>query len=899
MIKKWLYRLAVPLAKAFLSLRYRVTISGLEVLKGPKVKRGGTLFLANHTSLIDPPLVMLALAPKIKPRPLAVDYIFRIPLVKTLLGLVGAIELPNFETSVNTLKQAQADRAFSHIATALKGHEDFLIFPSGRLKTSAKEILGGASAVHRLLHDAPDTNLILIRISGLWGSSLSRALTGQVPSLPSIAWQGIKAVFFNLVFFTPRRHVHLELCNVSQEFPYAASKLEQNQYLESWYNQPYPQGEPLYLVASSRWTGTLPSVTSQQQEKLNTSSLPPKLLDGVLEEVARITKRNKDSLDVSMDLASDLGLDSLDLAELLVAVEEKYNCPSLAPGQVQTIASLAAIAAGLDTPKNLIATPTAKEERLWETPRHPLCPPKVETTVPEQFLTTSYNLKNHIACADAPSGTEVTYHAMRLGTIALANAIATMPGDRIGILLPATPAAYSTIIATQLAGKIPVMINWTLGRKYLDAITEQTDIQVILTSWKFLDKLDNVDLQSLEKLLVCLEDVKENLSWKVRVTSYLLAKKPAKEVLKSFSATPLQKIAVILFTSGTEAAPKGVPLTHHNLLSNIAAALQAVPLTEKDILCGMLPPFHSFGFTVTGLLPLLVGMRVLFSPNPTDSRSIVTSIRRWHVTLLCTAPTFLSRMLRIATPEDLATLRLVVTGAEKAPEDLFEKVAALNPKATMIEGYGITECSPILTINLPHLPKKGVGRPLPGVRLQIARLDGSSPCDIGEVGVVLAQGPSIFQGYWQRPKEVGFITFQNSLWYNTGDLGYLDEQGALTLEGRLKRFVKIGGEMVNLLALEETLTKAIKEPASQEDGTPKLAVIAQEEAGKKTRLLLATTTDMSLEEANGHLRTAGFSNLARLAAVIKIPALPLLGSGKIDYRSILAIIAEKNIKVDA
>lgn len=252
----------------------------------------------------------------------------------------------------------------------------------------------------------------------------------------------------------------------------------------------------------------------------------------------------------------------------------------------------------------------------------------------------------------------------------------------------------------------------------------------------------------------------------------------------------------------------------------------------------------------------------------------------------------------MATFEDLCTLRLIVTGAEKAPEELFEKVAALVPQASMIEGYGITECSPILTINRLGVQRKGVGKPLPGVHLQVARPDGSAPCEVGEVGVVLARGPSIFQGYWQRPKEVGFITFQGVLWYNTGDLGYLDSQGALTLEGRLKRFVKIGGEMVNLLALEEVLAKAIQDP-SQEDKLACLAVIAQEEAGKKTRLFLITTLDLSLDEANRHLRAAGFSNLARLSAIITIPVLPLLGSGKVDYQSLYHLIDDKTPKVNS
>ena len=278
--------------------------------------------------------------------------------------------------------------------------------------------------------------------------------------------------------------------------------------------------------------------------------------------------------------------------------------------------------------------------------------------------------------------------------------------------------------------------------------------------------------------------------------------------MKMFGIDKVKKsdpAVVLLFTSGTESMPKGVPLSQQNILSNLRAALKAVEAFSDDVIYGILPPFHSFGFTVSGILGLLSGVRVFYFPNPTDGTKLARNFARWHVTIMCGAPTFIKGMLKAATAEDIRTMRLCVTGAEKAPPELFKMLADLGKPGILMEGYGITECSPVLTMNPPDSDSKGVGKALPGIELCVVHPETEKLLPIGERGLILAKGPNVFNGYLNPGLSSPFATINGERWYKTGDLGYLDDKGFLTLSGRMKRFVKIGGEMVSLASLEEAL----------------------------------------------------------------------------------------------
>ena len=333
--------------------------------------------------------------------------------------------------------------------------------------------------------------------------------------------------------------------------------------------------------------------------------------------------------------------------------------------------------------------------------------------------------------------------------------------------------------------------------------------------------------------------------------------------------------------------PKGVPLSHKNIISNEYSAMQCIHLTEKDILFGVLPPFHSFGFSVAGLFPLLAGIKVAYYPDPTDGFALAKEIERWKITLFCAAPSFLKGLLHAASKNQLATVRLFITGAEKASEELFEKVKKLGKNKILVEGYGITECSPILTLNRPNLPAVGVGQLVPGVEFCTIHHETSELLDSHSEGEICVRGPNVFAGYLNNPKSP-FIEIHGKKWYRTGDLGYMDQRGNVILSGRLKRFAKIGGEMVSLGSIEEIISKAFRPKANEE--LPYLAVCTKEKEEAKSALILFTTLEINTQQVNDTLLNAGFSRLIKIADIQKLNEIPLTGTGKTDYRLLQTMI---------
>lgn len=284
-------------------------------------------------------------------------------------------------------------------------------------------------------------------------------------------------------------------------------------------------------------------------------------------------------------------------------------------------------------------------------------------------------MKNQTACVDAVSGI-LSYRRLKLGALILADKFREVPGDRIGIMLPSSIGASLAVLAVLLAGKVPVMINWTAGVKALDHALEISNIKAVITSERFLDRLENGELGKIEEIFLFLEHLRATITLKDKLKGLFRSYRSAASLLKTLKLSHIKASdpAVLLFTSGTETLPKGVPLSHANILSNQAAALSCVNLQSNDILYCVLPPFHSFGFSVTGLLPLLAGLRASYAPDPTDSHGMAHDIERWQPTLFCCAPSFIRALFRIADPQKIQSLRLVVSGAEKTPQELFDYV---------------------------------------------------------------------------------------------------------------------------------------------------------------------------------------------------------------------------------
>lgn len=879
--------------------RYRVKITGLDKLNSASLpKKGGVLFLPNHPAIfVDPTLVTLALWPKFPIRPMIVEYMYYHPLINPMMRFLDALPIPNFVNSSNSLKKRKSELMVEKVAESLKNGENFLIYPAGKTKQTGYEAIGGASAVPRILNLVPEANVVLVRTKGLWGSSFSRAQTGGPAPMFQVLKKGIGHVFKNLLVFTPRRSVELIFEPAPADFPQAGTKMEINRWLEKYYNKPDglsqqngdEPGDSLILVPYSMWSRKLPTISPKsggQLESVDVANIPEDILKKCFKKIAVIAEVEPAALKGDMTLAQDLGMDSLDIAEVAAFLQEDYGLGGIPFSELTTINKVAAIAA-----KKVAVEEEEEEESShagkWKLPpgeRKQVFIEKGET-IPEVFLNVCDARGNQPAIADLRSGT-LSYNQFKMRALLVADYIRTLPGKYIGILLPASVGAEVLIMATQLAGKIPLMVNWTVGPRHLESVIKFSNVEVVLSSWAFLDRLESVDLNGLDDKLIMLEDVRSKFGLKQKLKALWNSKLSAATLVKKLGLNQHKASdeAVLLFTSGTESMPKGVPLTHGNILSNLRGVLEEIAIYNDDVLLSMLPPFHSFGFTVTSMLPILSGIRAGFTPDPTDGRKIVKAIVRWKGTVMGGTPTFIKSIMRSATPEQLKTVRFCFTGAEKAPADLFTLMTQYNkPIDFLVEGYGITECSPVLTFNRMGEPHKGVGRPGPGIELLIVNPETLQPLPLGETGLILARGPNIFSGYL-NPGLDPFAEVEGKQWYKTGDLGFLDEDGALTISGRLKRFIKVAAEMFSLAAIEDGIIQAGVKKGWKVQEQAAVAVTAKEIAGEKPKITLFTTLPIELEEANRSLREEGFSNLVKIAQVVQIPEIPLTGTGKINYR---------------
>jgi acyl-CoA synthetase (AMP-forming)/AMP-acid ligase II/1-acyl-sn-glycerol-3-phosphate acyltransferase/acyl carrier protein len=882
--------------------RYRVRIKGLENLNPETLnKPGGVIFLPNHPAVfVDPTLVTLAAWKKYPIRPMIVDYFYEQPVVHQVMKMINALAIPNFDSSSNSLKRRQSEEVIQTVIKDLKEGDNFLVYPAGRTKSNCHEMIGGASAVQRIVQEAPEANIVLVRTKGLWGSSFSRALTGKTPSLFPTIFQNLKHILKNGIFFTPRRNVTIEFVPAPKDFPYQASRIDMNRWLEKWYNQPdglsdqegeYP-GDSLSLVSYSLWKEDLakPYDNSLSNEtSINLEKIPEETKEKIYQEIARITQTNQEKLQPNLRLDRDLGMDSLDTADLSSFIQDNFGVKSISPLKMNTVAKAFAVAdKQIDCSDDETDLPKVNFDK-WKQPiqreRKKVAPGK---TVPEVFLNNCSRMGNAPACGDERAGI-LHYKDLKLRVIVLAEYIRTLPGKYVGVLLPSSVAAYAVIMACLLAGKVPMLINWTMGRRHLQAVRQLSQVEVVLTSRVFIDKLENVDLTGVDDIMIMLEEVRNKFSLSDKLRAFFRSLKGTQGILKAFGVENIHEDdqAVLLFTSGTESLPKGVPLTHKNVLSNLRSAFNSIELYSNDVMFGILPPFHAFGFTISGLMGILSGIRIVYSPDPTDGKKLAEMVRDWDVTTMCGAPTFLKSMFRSGKRGYFDKLKLCVTGAEKAPPELFRLAKEMGAGDCLHEGYGITECSPVLTINMPGKTQAGVGEPLEGIELRIVNPETFETQGVMTRGLVLAKGPNIFSGYINPDVSSPFVTIDNEKWFKTGDLGYLDDENRLIISGRQKRFVKIGGEMVSLPSIEDALLQLAPKkgwPIS-EDG-PTLAVCAKEDVDEKTRIFLFTIFDTNVEEVNAALRDAGFSSLVKVTTVFQLDNIPIMGSGKIFYREL-------------
>ncbi|MBA2224829.1 MAG: AMP-binding protein [Thermogemmata sp.] len=876
MYGRWLLRMlqwAVWLVlRLLLACRYRVRLVGLdEVLRKP----GPYLILPNHPAYADPPNLIAHLWPAFRMRPVLLDSIFRHPLLAPFRWIFRGISIPDFQRPTPADRE-RIEAAKAEIIASLQRGESVILWPSGRLSRDGREWIGGARLAAEVLAAVPQVTVVLVRTRGLWGSMFSWA-NGQ-PRLFAAILKAFLLWLANLFVLAPRRKVTVTLEAFLPEERPEPVRERLNPWLQAWYNADVEREEPTFVPYHFLFgprTHTFPAPVSSPSFDWDAIRPPTRVLVAqVVEE--KLKRPLTEAENQPQTTFLELGIDSLDVAEITLKVERITGHSS--GGLPGTLGELWAIAEGLQ-----------------EQPPPPPAPPPWFTpivddtrlsilgeTIAEAFLHQAFQRRREVIVADDRAGV-LTYERLLVGASALSARFRLLPEQRVGLLLPASVGCDLAILGLYLAGKVPVLLNWTTGPAALGHAVRLTGLRQVVTSRLFLERV-SVEIPGIEWLY--LEDIRASISryelWARLLAVRLLPQWYHRRLHMSLPPQSLdpEQTAVILFTSGSEKAPKAVPLTHRNILSDQRACLEALQLHRRHSALGFLPMFHSFGFTITGLLPLFVAVRIVHHPDPTDATALVRKIATYRPSIIATTPTFLSFLLDRAKPGDLESLQLIIVGAEKCPLHLFDRVRHLAPNAQLLEGYGVTECSPVVSVNRPGRVRPGtIGEPLPGISVRIVDPETHELLPPQHRGLLLVAGPIVFPGYLGDDTASPFLYQDGKRWYNTGDLAEQTDDGFLIFHGRLKRFLKVGGEMISLPALEEPFSKRF--PPTP-DG-PRAAVEGIE-TPEGRRIVLFTTEPLTLQEANAILQEEGFRGLYRLDEVRRLDKLPVLGTGKTDYK---------------
>ncbi len=451
---------------------------------------------------------------------------------------------------------------------------------------------------------------------------------------------------------------------------------------------------------------------------------------------------------------------------------------------------------------------------------------------------------------------------------------------RVGVLLPNAIGTPVTLLALWSAGKVPCLLNYSTGAATMLACAQLAGLRQIISSRIFIEraKLNIEPLIQAGLDFLYLEDIRKDIEGGAKVMGALRARFGLSQLLPSPGTA--EDPAVVLFTSGSEGVPKGVELTHRNLLSNIRQMLSIIDLQDWDRLLNAMPAFHSFGLTVGMLLPLVRGFFIFLYPSPLHVRLIPNILYLTDSTVLLGTNTFLAGYARRAHPMDFRTLRYLIAAAEKLQDhtiQVWTRQFGVRP----LEGYGATECSPAVSVNTPLGFKAGTaGRLLPGIEYRLEPVEG-----VAEGGRLHVRGPNVMRGYLNKEANEKFKALGG--WYDTGDIAKVDADGFVTILGRLKRFAKISGEMVSLTAVEEALAGAFPQFGQR----LQIAVISRPDSDKGEALIaVSNEPKLTLQDLRGAIHARGLPNLAVPRELKHIKELPKLGTGKVNHRELEKLI---------
>jgi len=497
----------------------------------------------------------------------------------------------------------------------------------------------------------------------------------------------------------------------------------------------------------------------------------------------------------------------------------------------------------------------------------------------QQFVRIAKKHAGKFAIIDKTTKSNVTYSRALIGALILSSKFKKYDKGFIGIMIPTSAGCALAIVASLMSGRVPVMINYSTGAEENAKFAQKKcRFTTIITSRALLEKIKCPVIEGM----VMIEDLMKSVTTGNKLKAALISKLPEGMILNIIHKGNENDIVAMLFTSGSEKEPKAVPLTHLNISSNIRDFGNYVKISEDDILLANLVFFHIFGLTVNLWVSFCYGMTMVAYSNPLDFQVISTIAREEKPTIMVGTPSFFWGYLHKSEPGDFKSLRLMVAGADKCPDALRDGYMKKHG-VTLLEGYGATETSPVISVNSHEFNRPGsTGRVLPGVQVRLVNFETGVECKVREVGKIYVKGDSVMKGYFEDPELTAEAI--NDGWYNTGDMGYFDEDGYLWHAGRFKRFAKVGGEMISLVKVENVLEKIIPEG---------VACCVVEVADEKKGSYIVATVSAEVhktETLRKMMLELPIIALPRQFVVIK--DLPMMSTGKIDFRTVTKMVRE-------
>jgi acyl-[acyl-carrier-protein]-phospholipid O-acyltransferase/long-chain-fatty-acid--[acyl-carrier-protein] ligase len=508
---------------------------------------------------------------------------------------------------------------------------------------------------------------------------------------------------------------------------------------------------------------------------------------------------------------------------------------------------------------------------------------QIEKLIHHEFVRIAKKFGKKIAVIDRTTDQRVTYSRGLLVSLLFSETFKKYDDEYVGVMLPNTAGAFLTIIGLLMARKVPVLINYSTGAetncKYAQDLC---GFKTIITSKGLLEKINCPALPGM----LMIEDMPQQFKKIQKLRALAYSKLPVRLLLNSFKKTDRDDTSTILFTSGSENNPKAVQLSHRNILANVVDIREAFNITHEAVFLSILPLFHVFGLTTCFWTPILTGCSTATYANPLEFKTIPKIIKEEKVTLIAGTPSFFAGYLRESEIGDFQSVEIMVAGADKTP-DWLRKAYKDKHNIALYEGYGTTETSPVISANTPNANRPGsIGKPVTGAQVKITDLETNATLPPGKEGKILVKGDLVMKGYFDD-FEATSMRIRDG-WYDTGDMGVIDEEGYIWHRGRLKRFVKIGGEMVSMVKVETEITKLLSDDIE-------CCVIEIPDPRKGARLAVVTTTEIEKNKIMKQLKDT-LPQIAIPKIYMTLPELPKMGSGKIDFRSVTKTVRKNLIQ---